>query len=386
MPTAIESIIRERIVHSAEGWLAFAEVMNAALYDQEHGYYGSGPTRIGRCGDFYTAVSVGPLYGRHVALLADRVWRALGEPDEFAIVEQGAHDGQLMEDVLHGLATDCSALASLAQFVIIEPNEACRHAQVRRLDPLLSGRISWLPDVAGLEGGPASLFFVANELLDAFPVRVVRWDGNRWDECVVGLSGDGQALVWRQAVIRDPELAVETQRLPRDLPAGYTTEISLAAIRWGRQLARVPFRGAVMIADYGFDHDEFYAPYRVSGTLRRYHRHRMDERVLEGLGDCDLTAHVNFSRVIEAAGGNGYGLKLLACCDQGRFLTRLAAPWLRGFEARSPAHPDPAMLRQFQTLTHPAHMGAKFRICLLGRDLRFTDFADLSDQQPAGSS
>lgn len=374
MSTAIDSLIRDRIARSSGGWLPFAEVMELALYHPEHGYYyGRRLQRIGRGGDFYTAVSVGPLYGRLIALLAERVWRALGEPGEFAIIEQGAHDGQFMEDVFRGLESNESPLTAHARWRIIEPNPGYRVAQAHRLAPLLGDRISWLADAAELQDQSAAAFFIANELLDAFPVHVVRWTGDLWEECGVVIAGDDGALIWKGAPVADPRLESEIKRLPRDLPAGYTTEINLAAIDWARQLSAASFRGAVMIADYGLDHDELYAPHRATGTLRRYFYHQTDDHILDNLGDCDLTAHMNFSRIIEATSP---GLSLLAYADQGRFLTRLAAPWLQGLETANQTL-DPALLRQFHTLTHPAQMGAKFRICLFGRGLQSDAFADL---------
>ena len=80
--------------------------MALALYHPEHGYYGPGPRRIGRSGDFYTAVSVGPLYGRLLATLADQVREEMGSPQEFVIIEQAAHDGQLAEDILTASTLD----------------------------------------------------------------------------------------------------------------------------------------------------------------------------------------------------------------------------------------------------------------------------------------
>ena len=80
---------------------------------------GQDPGRIGRSGDFFTAVSVGPLYGRLLAGLAEKTWRALGGPGDFTIIEQGAHDGQLMDDVARGLEAMNSPLAATARFCIV---------------------------------------------------------------------------------------------------------------------------------------------------------------------------------------------------------------------------------------------------------------------------
>lgn len=374
-PTPAESLIRAHIAASPDGALTFAEVMRIALYDRECGYYGRGPVRIGRSGDFYTAVSVGPLYGRLLAELVEKTWRALGEPAEFCMIEQGAHDGQLMEDVINGLRAMKSPLADEVRVLIIEGNAAYRTAQAARLLPLIGERIAWLDDVSELKSGPANACFITNELLDAFPVHRVRWTGDEWLEQAVALSTDGTGLVWRDAQPTDGRVMEEIARLPRDLPPGYTTEIHPAVVEWMEQIRASTFRGTLLIADYGLEDQEYYSPGRADGTLRRYFEHKTDGDVLANLGKCDLTAHINFTRVIDEARDGGFSSERFL--DQGRFLTRLAASWLRGLEA-APSPDTPALLRQFYTLTHPAHMGMKFRICLLGRGV------EEGDSEPCG--
>jgi SAM-dependent MidA family methyltransferase len=159
------------------------------------------------------------------------------------------------------------------------------------------------------------------------------------------------------------ELAAEVARLPADLPEGYTTEVNLAALAWMRELAAARFRGAVCVADYGLDAAELYVPERPEGTLRRYRQHQMDDAVLEDLGECDLTTHVNFTRLIEVA--EECGLRLRSYEHQGRFLGRLALPWLASLEGRPPGAATQALLRQYQSLTHPGIMGRSFRMVLL---------------------
>lgn len=365
-PDTVENVIRERIAAAPGHMLSFAEVMELALYHPEHGYYGCGPRRIGRDGDFYTAVSVGPLYGCLLARLATDIWRSLGEPGHFTIIEQGAHDGQLMEDVALGLRATGSPVADSVRFVIVQSGDAYRSAQSARLVPLLGDRISWCENVAALHERPGDALFITNELLDAFPVHRVRWNGDEWLEQMVALSDEGTGLVWKDAPVTIDRVKEEVRLLPSDLPPGYTTEVHPATVAWVGAVGALPFRGAVLIADYGFEDHEYYSPARSDGTIRRYRGHQMDGEVLLDLGACDLTAHINFSRIVEAAGAHFPSRR---CMDQGRFLTRLAAPWLRSLEGRPPSAGDAALLRQLHTLTHPAHMGAKFRMCLLGRGL-----------------
>jgi SAM-dependent MidA family methyltransferase len=352
--TALTHTIFNLLTDAPSGQLPFAKVMELALYHPEHGYYGPGPRRIGRGGDFYTAVSVGPLYGQLLATLAEQIWAEMGSPTDFILIEQAAHDGQLAEDVLRATSADFSPV-----YVIVEPNPAYRAAQQARLAPW-EERVRWVASLADLP--PQSGFFLANELPDAMPVHLVRWTGGRWVELYVQ-RGDGERLEFTEGPLSCPRLVEETTRLPRDLPEGYTTEVGLAALEWMGELARAPFRGAVFIADYGFDAVELYAPERTTGTLRRYFEHRTDDRVLEDLGACDLTTHINFTRLKEEAEAGG--LRLRTYEHQGRFLGKLGLPWLSTLEGRPPAPATQALLRQYQSLTHPAFMGRSFRVMVL---------------------
>src|SRR5580700_1714897 len=107
MPDALNPLaqrLRDGIAQS--GPMSFRDFMAQALYDPGHGYYGSGKARVGRGGDFFTNVSVGPLFGRLLARQFSEMWRRLGEPADFVLVEQGAHHGESATDVLTGLRED----------------------------------------------------------------------------------------------------------------------------------------------------------------------------------------------------------------------------------------------------------------------------------------
>ncbi|WP_156345583.1 SAM-dependent methyltransferase [Verrucomicrobium spinosum] len=128
---------------------------------------------------------------------------------------------------------------------------------------------------------------------------------------------------------------------------------------WLAEVSQSAFTGEILLADYGHAAREYYIPERNGGTLRRYCQHRTDDRVLENLGEADLTAHVNFTRLAEQA--VALGMTVMEFIEQGRFLTHVAAHLLR----RPGFSPDPAWLRQFQTLTHPGHLGHAFHILAL---------------------
>ncbi len=376
-----------RRLEAAGGWLPWREIMALALYAPGHGYYAGAPRRVGRAGDFYTAVSVGPLYGRLLADHAAARWEALGRPEKFTLAEQGAHDGRLMADLLAALRARHPALAARAEVVVIEPQAGYREAQQRTLAAVWPGEPRWLDRVGTLEAAAGLL--VCNELLDAFPVHRVRREAGTWRELGVvlreagGLEWESRALVERAAgspgdsgatepvvprvaaACPPDDLAAELERLPDGLPDGYVTEIQTEVAQWMQELGGSGFGGEVWIADYGLDATEYWSAERAEGTLRRYFKHRMDDRVLEDLGAADLTCHVNFTRLIEAAAAAGFAV--LEDTGQGPLLTRLAEPWLRGLDGQPPDAETRALLRQFQTLTHPGLMGRVFRVLRLGR-------------------
>jgi hypothetical protein len=147
------------------------------------------------------------------------------------------------------------------------------------------------------QSGPAHGFFLCNELPDAFPVHLVRWDGEFWRELHVDAAPSNslpqifhlQNWPWR------PENCQPTSKSAT--PSKSTSPCSPGFANW----PSAAFRGAIFIADYGLDAEEFFADTRASGTIRRYKQHHMDDRVLEDLGECDLTTHINFTRLIEEA-------------------------------------------------------------------------------------
>ena len=111
--------------------------------------------------------------------------------------------------------------------------------------------------------------------------------------------------------------------------------------------------------DYGFERDDLYHPARAEGTLRTFHGHRAGGDPLEDPGSRDITAHVDFTALREAL--ESLGAEVTRFENQSRFLTRVARPWLLSLEGRT----DPAtarLLRNFQTLTHPAQLGGRFYV------------------------
>lgn len=358
-----------RELAAAGGRLPWRRMMELALYDPEHGYYSRPERRIGRGGDFFTSVSVGPMFGWLLAMQAVEVWRRLERPGRFRVVEQGAHDGRAAADLMAGLTALEPELAGLVEYAVVEPRESWRSALAARLEPVLGRRLRLVErwgDLAAYGDGPWPGMIWSNELVDAFPVERLRWSGpaGHWRqlgvELVAGAGPGGAAgLQWCDLGPFDGG-----QPLPPAPADGWETEAAPALHEWVAEVAAAGWSGLWLTIDYGGGTAERWQPGREAGSLRRFSGHQRDDDLLAGLGESDLTADVDFTelaRATEAAAG----LRTLGPCDQGGYLTRLAAPWLREIEAGAGSGapvPAGAWQRQLATLLHPGWMGRRFKV------------------------
>ena len=347
--------IREAI--ESRGPVSFAWFMEQALYHPAHGYYSSGRCTIGRRGDYFTNVSVGPLFGRLMAAQFAEMWETLGRPDDFAIVEQGAHGGEFARDVLEAAQRKHVAFFAAMRYVIVEPFRALRDRQIAALADFAS-KLTWHDSLADMPAFRGVHF--SNELIDAMPVHLLRWSGREWTERHVTLNG--AKFAFADLPIANSSLSQRVASLPIDLPVGYGTEINLAALEWMETVAGKLIAGYVLAVDYGWSRDEFYAPHRTTGTLRCYAHHRVLPSPLEQIGHADITAHVEWTSLAEQA--EKAGLNVRGFTDQHHFMTGLFAGPLQ--EQFSSAR-DSKITRQLQTLLQPGHLGMKFQYLVLAK-------------------
>ena len=360
MPTAH---IREEIQRF--GAISFARFMELALYCPETGYYESQKDNIGRAGDFITSVSVGSLFGELLACqFADWLETLKSNGAELAIIEAGAHDGTLAGDILAWLQRHRPELLDQIHYGILEPSPRRQAWQMEKLKAF-GPRVRWFTDFEDLKAQRPRLtgIIFSNELLDAFPVHRLGWNAaeKKWFEWAVTLDGD--KFVWTRL---PPDTSGFTFDLPPALlavlPENYTIETCPAASDWWRAATGRLARGKLLAIDYGFTDAEMFSPARTRGTLRAYHHHHVSDDLLAHPGEQDLTAHVNFSAIQRA--GEGVGLKTENFCTQPQFLTRILERSLKqnrfgGWSGKQ--------TRQFQTLTHPEHLGRAFSVLVQAR-------------------
>lgn len=366
--TPLFDLVFQRISESPEGSVPFSAWMDLALYHPEWGYYsrrdgGPGFREVGREGDFFTSVSVGETFGLLLAHRIARAWELdFRKETPFVIVEQGGHDGRLARDILMGLEETGTLLRDQVEYRIVEPRPTLRGILERKIG---ENPIPGLTVVPSLEAARAPVgVFLCNELLDAFPVDLLVFEGGCWKERRVGWQAIHSSPCWVTAPIR-PEWTPFTESLGTDFPEGYLTEICPAVDAWMQDAARLFDRGLWWIIDYGHERDDYYLPQRSTGTLRTYHQHRAGEDPFAHPGEQDLTAHVDFTRVEEAATREGLARRLFT--DQHHFLIEAARPWLLSLEGMPPDPLTVKRLRQFQTLTHPGMMGQHFKVMELAR-------------------
>lgn len=355
------NVIREEIMfHKA---ISFERFMAAALYCPETGYYERQKDNVGRAGDFITSVSTGSLFGELLAFQFAEWLDNVPAGSLPRLIEAGAHDGKLAADILTWLQRHRPKMFDRMEFGIIEPS-ATRQAWQRQTLQTFAPKVTWYHGLNDLKQQVEKFSGVlySNELLDAFPVRRLGWDaaGKKWFEWGVKLDGD--KFSWAHLPLGEiPSLLNLPDELLRLLPDGYTMELSPAAETWWREAAGTLAAGKLVAVDYGFTDAEVFSPARTRGTLRAYHRHRVSDDLLANPGEQDLTAHVNFSAIQRA--GEAAGLKSEAFLPQPRFLTRILE---RALKQGAVADLDAKRTRQFQTLTHPEHLGRAFSVIVQG--------------------
>jgi SAM-dependent MidA family methyltransferase len=342
-------------IRDTGGWIPFARYMALALYAPGLGYYSAGSAKLGAAGDFVTAPELSVLFGECLAAQAREVL-AEGVPD---IVELGAGSGALAAHILTALERSGELPA---RYRIVELSADLRerqHARIAREAPHLVGRVEWLETLPEA----CEALIVANEVLDAVPAHLVHSrDGEIAEVGVAVNAAGGFAYSERPAA---GELLDAARAL--DLPDDYRTEINLESRALVRSIGERLTRGAMLLVDYGFPAAEYYHPQRSRGTLMCHYRHRAhdDPFFLPGLQD--ITAHVDFTAIADAA--LDAGLRVLGYTSQAQFLVNCGITDLLGAIPAEDVRAYGPAASQAQKLLSPAEMGELFKAIAIGRGI-----------------
>jgi len=316
-PLAAE--IRRQI--SQRGPMPLAHYMSLCLTHPQHGYYMSRDP-FGVSGDFTTSPEISQMFGELIGLWAAAVWQATGNRSSVNLVELGPGRGTLMADALRA-AKIVPAFEQAISVHLVERSPVLRDLQRIKLSQF-ERAITWHESVNDLPDGPAII--VANEFFDALSVNQAVRQADGWYERTVTLDGNGDLMF---GVGQHPLQNFE-QTLPeqvRAAPLGSVFEWRSHGVAF--ELARrVKHGGAALIIDYGHSRSD------VGSTFQALRNHRFDDP-LSAPGLADLTAHVDFAALADAAAS--IGARVHGPVQQGAFLRAIGIDKRAlGLKARSP--------------------------------------------------
>ncbi len=339
------------------GRITFAQFMELALYHPQHGYYAGGRERIGKKGDYFTSVSVGSLFGKLLAKQFVKFREELGNPPEFEVVEFGGHRGQFRGDVL--------AAAPDLSYRVVETG-----------DPLPDSIVGCV---------------FSNEFLDALPVHLAQVKNGTWQEVYVSIAnpspepspprGEGQhgqipqlhssplggedqgegITLFEESLgpLSTPRLAECLRDLPVQHMEGYRSEVNLRALDWLKDVAQRLKRGWIVTIDYGYERNEYFAPHHRDGTLLCYHQHVKSANPYANIGEQDITAHVEFTSLMEH--GRKLGFEPVLFTDQSHYLLQIGESEIAEIVERTAGQPSKERAAIHQ-LIHPELMGRTFKV------------------------
>lgn len=361
MYNQLEHYIRSEINRAEDGCLPFARFMELCLYHPQWGYYMTERPKVGKEGDFFTSPTVHAVFAETIADLFIDMCRQNGWPNP-VLVEAGAGTGHMAKHILERIRTSAKDLYEEMSYVLVEGSPYHRNRQASLLAKETCN-IRWYTSLAeASEDGPVKGCILSNEFFDAFPVHLLEKTKTGWMEVFVTWEEEQGRFAER---LRQPQLPVllsVIDTLPGDAPVGMRVECNLAMWKALSDMARLLAEGYVLTIDYGDEQPELYHPSRLGGTLMCYYRHQANDLPYERVGEQDITAHVNFTHLMEW--GKETGFKTIYYGRQDQFLIR------SGILQKAVVHQDrdpfrsEAMKRNraIQQLLYPAGLGGTFRV------------------------
>lgn len=349
----LQKLIKEKI--KKEGPIPFDEFMNMVLYEPEVGYYMRKDLKIGREGDFFTASHLGKAFGILLSEALIKLWNKLGCPKNFSITEIGPAMGYLAEDILEEFFMR-SFSSQIDKYVLIEINPTLIEHQKERLKKY-QGKTIWYSSIKEVK--PINGIVIVNEIYDAFPVRIFEIRNHKAFEIYVTLN-EKDDFMETLIPARQETIAYLEEFAPQVFQIeGYRSEVNLMAKEFTLQLSKLLQKGYILIFDYGFEADEYFAPFRKRGTLMCYYKHTLNENPYIKIGQQDMTSHVNFSALKKWA--KEVGFKIESFTSQSKFLVSLCDETLL-----ERLHKE-RLTEKFKRLILPQGMGESHKVLVLSK-------------------
>ena len=355
----LKTLIAKEI--SEAGPMTFARYMQLALYAPGLGYYNSGKQKFGKNGDFITAPELSPLFAQCLGRQCAQALQIIGGGN---ILEFGAGSGIMAADIL----LELEKLHCLPEhYYILEVSPDLKQQQHQTLlnrAPTLLERVQWINQ---LPSAPFTGVILANEVLDAMPAHRFYCDDKQIQEYFVTLQEN--QFMWDKSIPSDTLLRRQIEHLQKEYLGSipYSSEINLLITPWIAAISTLLKQGLILLIDYGFPRQEYYHPDRNQGTLMCHYRHRAHSDPFLFVGLQDITCHVDFTTIAEAA--QSCGLTLSGYTNQASFLIGSGlADILQTNQYHSELEQFNAN-QQVKLLTSPSEMGELFKVMSLTRQL-----------------
>ncbi len=362
--SALAAALKERIAR--DGPISVHDYMEACLADRRAGYYATRQP-IGREGDFVTAPEISQMFGELIGVWAAAIWQSMGEPASVIVAELGPGRGTLMADALRAFRSLPKLLDSVT-IALVETSPVLREAQRETLRGS-TAKLQWCKTIEEVPQGPlqgplqahskahSTLIVIANEFIDALPVRQMVLQDGAWRERCVTIDPSG-AFAFCAGEPVDSDALPSPVRV-MDASDGAIIETRPAASSLLSVLAARAKEApvAVLIADYGYEETG------IGDTLQAVHRHRFADP-LAMPGEVDLTAHVDFAALEETA--STLGLAAYGPMPQGEFLLKLGLASRCDRLLRTATEDQKAaILSGAARLADPRQMGLLFKVLML---------------------
>ena len=328
MRSAVEHEIRDLI--QQHGRITFAQFMQACLYSPSGGFYSARDDRINS--HFGTSPTSHPVFGALIARQLEQMWRLLGEPPVFHVIEVGSGDGALARSIVDSCRGRYPRFAQALYYVAADyepgwtqfPGQTLGWANATGDSASPSGQDPTLGIQRVKTEGLRAFRNIAgcilcNELVDNFPVHRFAIQGGRVKEAYVTSVGGNLTEVLDEP--SSPGIENRLAELGLSLPEGYRGEVNLALEDWTGQIARALGRGVILTIDYGGLAADLYSPQNAGGTLVCYSRHAASSDPYQDIGRQDITCQVDFTSLMRL--GGRHGLTTVGYTSQSRFLGNL---------------------------------------------------------------
>lgn len=337
-------------INAAGGWLAFEQYMQLALHHPTLGYYAAGPVPLGQIGDFITAPELGNMFARCLARFI-----AEAMPSDGKLLELGGGSGRLLADI----HTELSIIDKVPnQYLLLDTSAQLTKLQQQNLAEVAN--VHWLDELPEDFVG----VIIANEVLDALACEVLINRQGNWFQR--GVTLENAKLGWTDG----PEASESSSKRLSSykLTDSYQTEIGRQAEGLTASLVSALQQGVILLVDYGFVAKEYYHPQRNNGTLVSHRQHTVDTDVLTNPGKVDITAHIDFSAIKQAA--TRAGAQLAGFTNQAAFLLDCGFEEFFAEQTSSDWQDLQQSSVQTQTLLMPHEMGEIFKVIAFSKQVQ----------------